>query len=182
MPALFWLPPALVGVFLIAKQGQYLGSGLWFLIASTVIGWFAVNQFGFFENEKMRKHLERILKAQEKPIVGEFIFVGFATPKYSSMVDAHEDVGFFRIMDDRIQFISETRSMDILKSDIREIGYRANVHSILGLGGWVSVDATVGDRRFRLLIEPRERNSMLASKKYRVRLVKRLNGWLKGEA
>ena len=129
----------------------------------------------------MRKHLERILKAQERPIEGEFIFTGFATPKYSSMVDAHEDVGFLRIMPDRLQFISETRSMEILKSDVKEVGYRANVHSILGLGGWVSVDATVGNRKFRLLVEPRERNTMLTSKKFRRRLVTRLNGWLKGE-
>ncbi len=181
MPAIFWFPLASIGVFLIAKQGQYLGSGLWFLVASTIVGWFAVNQFGFFENEKMRKHLERILKAQERPIEGEFIFTGFATPKYSSMVDAHEDVGFLRIMPDRLQFISETRSMEILKSDVKEVGYRANVHSILGLGGWVSVDATVGNRKFRLLVEPRERNTMLTSKKFRRRLVTRLNGWLKGE-
>jgi hypothetical protein len=179
VPALFWFPLAAIGVFTVAKNEQFLGPGLWFLAASTILGWLAVNQFGFFENRRMRLQLERILKVQDSEVKGEFIFVGFATPKYSSMLDAHEDVGFFQILPDRLVFVSETRRMELMRSDLTKIGTRANVHTVLGLGRWVSVDAEVGEKKFRLLVEPRERSTMLGSRRYGARLVTRLREWMK---
>ncbi len=179
VPAIFWFPPALAGVLVAAKQGQFLGTGLWILIASTVVGWLAVNQFGFFNNAKMRKQLELILVAKGEQASEELIFVGFATPKYSSMLDAHEDVGFLEFLSDRIVFVSETRRIEIMKSDISGTARRANVHSLLGLGGWVGIDARLGEKRFRLLVEPRERNTMLASKRYAKKLTSRIAAWLK---
>lgn len=178
VPALFWFPLAAFGVYQVAKQGQFLGSGLYFLIGSTLIGWLAINQFGFFENHRMRRQLELILSAQKNEINGEFIFTGFATPKYSSMLDAHEDVGFLKILPDRLLFISELRHLEILKADIVEVGFRPNVHSVLGLGRWVSIDAKSGEKRIRLLVEPREKNTMLASSRFGSRLVARLREWL----
>ncbi|MDR3691965.1 MAG: hypothetical protein P4L46_21475 [Fimbriimonas sp.] len=179
VPSLFWFPLAAIGVYLVAAHGQFLGTGLWFLAVSTIAGWLAVNQFGFFENAKMRRTLELILKAQGNEMTGEFLFVGFATPKYSSMVDAHEDVGFLEILEDRICFVSETRKVEIQKVNVSGVGTYFNVHSLLGLGGWVGVDALVGDKRIRMLIEPRERPTLLGSKSYRARLAKRLREWAK---
>ena len=178
VPALFWLPPALLGVFLIIKHGQFLGPGLWCLIGSTILGWLAVNQFGFFENNRMRRHLQRILETQHQGLSGEYVFVGFATPKFSSMLDAHEDVGFLRILPDRLSFVSETRHIDVMRSDITEVRFRPNVHTLIGLGRWVSVEAKNGELPIRLLIEPRERGTMLGSKLYGSKLAKQLKSWL----
>src|ERR1017187_5391831 len=141
IPALFWFPPAVVGVYLLATKGPSSSLSLWLLVSSTVLGWLAVNFFGFFENKRMRRELEGILKREDRDLTGEHVFVGFASPKYSSMLDAHEDVGFLRILSDRLVFVSEIRTVEIPKSDVTGVGFRANVHTILGLGRWVSVDA-----------------------------------------
>ena len=181
VPALFWFPLALAGVAIAVIQGQFIGLGLWFLVASTFVGWLAVNFFGYYENQAMRRQLERILKVKETPIEGEFIFVGFASPNFSSMVDAHEDVGFLRILDDRITFVSETRTMEIMRADITGAKRRFNVHSLVGLGGWVGIDAKIGERQFRMLVEPREKATMLGSKPYAGRLIARIQEWKKPE-
>ncbi len=177
IPALFWLPPALIGVYQILVKGQLMGSGVWYLVASTVLGWLSVNFFGFFENTKMRKHLERILETEGRDLGGEHFFVGFATPKYSSMVDAHEDVGFLRILPDRLAFLSETRNVELYKSDIVAIRFRPNVHTVVGLGRWVSVEGKVGEQPIRLLVEPRERPTLLGNLRYSTELRAKLVKW-----
>ena len=97
------------------------------------------------------------------------------------MVDAHEDVGFLRILDDRITFVSETRTMEIMRADITGAKRRFNVHSLVGLGGWVGIDAKIGERQFRMLVEPREKATMLGSKPYAGRLIARIQEWKKPE-
>jgi len=177
IPALFWFPPAAVGVYLLATKGQLIGLGLWLLMASTVLGWLAVNQFGFFENKRMRKNLERILQTEDRDLTGEHVFVGFATPKYSSMLDAHEDVGFLRILSDRLVFVSETRTVEILKGDVTGARFRPNVHTVIGLGRWIGVDAKLGDKPIRLLVEPRERVTLLGNFLFGKTLLKKLRSW-----
>ena len=177
IPALFWLPPALFGLYWVAAKSQFIGPGLWSLILSTVLGWLAVNQFGFFENNRMRNQLERILKTQERNLPQDSVFVGFATPKYSSVLDAHEDVGFLCFYGDHLNFVSERRSIELYKSDITEIRFRPNVHSVIFLGRWVSVEAVTGGKPIRLLIEPRERRTLLKNRLYSADLLKRLRKW-----
>jgi len=179
VPALFWLPLALIGIYHIASKEQFLGPGLWYLVASTVVGWLSVNQFGFWQNSAMRKQLENILKTQGEDLSGDVVFAGFASPKYSSMVDAHEDVGFLRISDDRVVFASESRRLELMKSDVTEIRFRPNVHTLIGLGRWISIEAKSGDKPIRLMIEPRERPTMLASRLRSVALFKKLQDWKK---
>ena len=178
IPAVFWLPPAVAGIYQIAAKGQLIGLGLWLLIASTVLGWLAVNFFGFFENAKMRASLERILTTEGKSLAGEKVFVGFATPKYSSMLDAHEDVGFLRILSDKLIFVSESRTIEIQKADVHGVRFRPNVHSVLLLGRWVSVEAKVGDQQIRLLVEPREKPTLLGNRFYGKKLLATLRAWV----
>lgn len=177
IPALFWLPPAIIGVYLIVAKNQLIGPGLWYLVASTILGWLSVNQFGFFENRKMRNHLERILQTEGRDLKGDFVFVGFATPKYSSMLDAHEDVGFLRILPDKLMFVSEMRNIEVLKSDLTGIRFRPNVHTVLGLGRWVSIEGKVGEQSIRLLIEPRERTTLFGNRLYSGKLLAKLAKW-----
>ena len=179
IPAFFWLPPAVVGIFLIAVKGQLFGPGLWLLVLSTVLGWLAVNQFGFFENGWMRWQLERILKSDGKELTGELVFVGFATPTYSSMLDAHEDVGFLRILPDRLVFASESRNVEVMKSSVTEVRFRMNVHTLVGLGRWVSVEGKVNDKPIRMLLEPRERPTLLGNLLYSKKLRQKLIDWRK---
>jgi hypothetical protein len=177
IPALFWLPPAAIGIYQVIVKDQFIGTGLWLLVLSTILGWLSVNQFGFFENRKMRKQLERILEVDGRTFKGDQFFVGFASPKYSSMLDAHEDVGFLRLMSDRLIFVSETRNVEVMKSDITGIRFRPNVHSVVGLGRWVSIEGKVGEQPIRLLVEPREKTTLFGNRLYGSKLKIKLANW-----
>ena len=178
VPAIFWVPPAAVGLFIVVVKGQFLGPGLWLLILSTVLGWLAVNQFGFFENTRMRNQLERVLRASGQGLPKEYYFVGFATPKYSSVLDAHEDIGFFCVYPDHVSFISETRSLELSKSEISVVRFRPNVHSLILLGRWISLEGVSGGKPIRLLIETREKRTLFGNRLFGAKLRRRLAKWI----
>lgn len=159
-----------------AIRGEVIGLGLWLLGAGTIFGWLAVNFFGLFENARMRTQLQRILIAKNETLT-EPIFVGFATPRYSSALDPHEDVGFLAITPDRLRFVSETRTVEVPKAAVTQVRLRGNVHTLLGLGRWVSVEGTIDGKPIRFLMEPREYRTLLANKGYAKRLAQRLNEW-----
>lgn len=177
IPAIFWFPPAAIALYRFAAYGQLSGPVLWPLAVSTVLGWLAVNRFGLFENAKMRGQLEVLLKRGDRDLSGDPVFVGFATPKYSSLLDAHEDVGFLYIRPDSLVFISESRTIEIQKADVAEIRPRMNVHSVVGLGRWVSIEGRVGNRPIRLQVEPRDRPTLLGNRLNSGKLIAELRAW-----
>lgn len=179
VPALVWLPVMGAGIAVMVVRAQILGLGLDLVAAATVLGWFALNQFGSYYNGQMRRQLERILKAQGEDLSGDPNFVGFATPRYSSLLDAHEDVGFLRLMPDRLRFVSETRTVEVMRSDVAGARFRPNVHTMVGLGRWVSVEGVSGGKPIRLLVEPRDRITMLGNLRQGKRLLARIRKWLK---
>lgn len=178
IPIAFWLPAVALGLVLMVRSQEIVGPGLWLLLAGTVLGWLAVNQFGLFQNANMKRQLRLILEAKGES-AEDGPFVGIATPHYSSTIDPHEDVGFLRLYADRISFVSETRTLDLAKSDLKTVRYRANVHSLLGLGRWVSLEGVNDGKAFRLLIEPRERPTLLGNLRYSKLLADRLRRWLR---
>ena len=172
------MPLATTGLIIVIRSGQFLGLGLWFLVAATVVGWFAVNQFGFFENDRMRRQLERILASQDRQLPEKRFFVGFASPKYSNILDAHEDVGFLCFEPNSISFISETRTLQLNRSDIKALRFRMNPHSVIFLGRWISIEAKLGGQEIRLQIEPRERRTLFGNRRFSMTLLKQLQAWL----
>jgi len=146
-----------------ASRAELIGTGLWMLLAGSAIGWVALNQFGLFQNAKMRSQLERLLKAKGEDLGGRVWFVGFASPRYSSLLDAHEDVGFLKLLPDRLRFRSETRVLELMKDHIVTVRFRMNVHTLLGLGRWVSVEGLSEGQPIRLLLEVRDRTTMLGN-------------------
>jgi hypothetical protein len=178
VPALFWLAPTSVGLFWMVIHAEIIGVGLNWVVGGTVTGWLALNQFGGITNGRLRRQLERILTARgdAKDISGTF--VGFATPRYASLLDAHEDVGFLITLPDRLRFVSELRSVDVLKTEVTKIRYRANVHTWVALGRWVSIEGRSGGRPIRLLVEPRDRITMLGNLRSGGKLKKQLTAWL----
>ncbi len=177
-PLLVWLPFAIGGFAWMAIRRSTIGPGLLLLILATVLGWVALNQFGLFENARMKAQLKRILasRGEALPDVDRW-FVGFASPKYAALLDAHEDVGFFTISPDRLLFASETRTIEIAKGDVRRIRFRPNVHSMVGLGRWICIEGTIGSKPIRLNIEPRERRTLLGNLREGKRLLARLAKW-----
>lgn len=159
--------------------GEFLPAGLGLIALGTLMGWLAMNQFGFFQNGRMRRRLERILKERADLPPSDRVFVGFASPRYAGMLDAHEDVGFFFLLPDRAVFVSETRRVELLKAQCVRVGYRANVHTLVGLGRWVSIDGLSDGKTVRMMIEPRERNTMLANLRRSKPLMMKVRRWLR---
>jgi hypothetical protein len=175
VPIIFWLLPTAGGVywtFLIGRAtGKVLGPGLWLLLGGQVLGWIFLNLFGLFENGRMRRDSMRNLALRRPPAPGPVVFVGCASSKHHSMLDAHEDVGFLAFGPHELEFIGDQNRMRILREQITTVRYLPNVHTIVGLGRWVSVEASINGLPVRLLLEPRERNTMSGNLA--------LSGWLK---
>ncbi len=179
IPALFWLPAAAAGLTWMIVNSQILGLGLWLLVLSTVLGWIALNQFGFYQNGRMRRQLEKILRAGQGDLTQDRNFVGYASPKYAGMLDAHEDVGFLCFLPDRLRFVSETRMVEMSREQVKSVRFRANVHTMVGLGRWISVEGETDGKPIRLLIEPRDRGTMLGNLRMGKKLQSKIRRWLK---
>jgi hypothetical protein len=178
LPLLFWLPPTTYGVYWMAKNGQIVGLGLWCLIAASILGWLAVNFLGLWQNRRMRRQLARILDAKGEKVM-DSPFVGIATPSYSSLLDPHEDVGFLKFEPGRLIFLSETRRLELNRPGLKRVNFRANVHTLLGLGRWVCIEGEIEGKPIRLQVEPREKPTLLANMLYSKSLMQRIQRWLK---
>lgn len=176
IPALFWLPPNVAGVFLIVRSGDPFGPGVWLLLAGLVTGWIALNLFGFFENELMRRELTEFLAPTGLKLDGAE-FVGFSTPAHGGVIDAHEDVGMLILDADTLIFVSQTRTVKILRSQVDAVRFRHNVHSLVGLGRWISIEGHLPTGPMRMLIESRAKPTLLRSRKHGTLLKSRLAAW-----
>jgi len=162
-----------------AKQGDPLGLGLWLLVAGTIVGWLAVNRWGLFENDRMKRQLELMLQAKGT-LPANPLFMGFATPKFSSALDPHEDVGFLSIEPDGLRFVSETRTVDVPRASVRSVHFRANIHSILLLGRWIAIEGEMDGKPIRVLLEPRCHRTLLANRRESKAILGKLIAWSKG--
>lgn len=181
VPALGWLPLVAGGLIVISLTNDLLGLGLALVVAGNVVGWLLLNQFGLYQNAAMRRELERMLERRGESLTGKSYFVGFATPRYTGLVDAHEDVGFLVVQPEQLRFVSETRTVPILRLEVRRIRFRANVHSVLGLGRWICVEGVSGGKEFRLLVEPRQHRTMLANMMASRTMLRELQTWLEAK-
>ena len=108
IPAIFWLVPTAVGVVLVQRTNVVFGPGLWLVLSGLVLGWLGLNYFGLFENGRIRRDSMRNLTHRRPPAPGPVVFVGCASHKHRSMLDAHEDVGFLAFGPEELEFIGDT--------------------------------------------------------------------------
>lgn len=180
VPALFWLPPNIAGLFVIVRQSNPLGPGLGLLVLGLVVGWLSLNVFGFWDNTRMRGEMRAFLQKSGVDW-SQGIFVGFSTPAHQGLVDAHEDVGYLLFRGDELLFLSETRTIRILRSQVTNARFRSNVHSLLGLGRWISIEGKLPTGPMRMLVEPREHTTLLANRQYGRELLAKIEAWRKGD-
>ena len=162
------------------RTQKIIGPGLWVLLGGQVVGWLALNLFGLFENGRIRRDSMRNLTLRRPPAPGPVVFVGCASSKHHSMLDAHEDVGFLAFGPQELEFIGDEKRMRILREQINNVRFLPNVHTIVGLGRWVSVEATINGLPVRLLLEPRERNTLMGNLALSGWLRKTIDDWRKG--
>jgi hypothetical protein len=179
VPAFFWLPLAVYGVYIMFASHRIVTAGTWSLVGATVLGWIGLNLFGLFQNGVMRRRLARILN-EDEDLPKDHAFVGFTTPKYSGLLDAHEDVGFLCFTPTALLFVGEARTVEMPRECVRGVVYRPNVHSLVGLGRWISVEGEASHHPVRMLFEPRERPTMLGNLLYGPRLRKKIEAWIGG--
>jgi hypothetical protein len=116
----------------------------------------AVNVLGLTGNRFMKKEMLHRLNAERGDSDSKKWFVGFARPKFRGLLDPHEDVGWLILESDRIVYWGEARRIELHRDQIVRVHVRANIHTLVGLGRWVAVEAVLDGRPARLLIEPRE--------------------------
>ncbi|CAN5345303.1 hypothetical protein BH11ARM1_BH11ARM1_09000 [soil metagenome] len=176
LPAIFSFPFLAFGLFSMMRTGEAAGSGLIWLLIGTAGGWIAVNFLGLFPDRQMKRELKRILEAKQIRVL-DAPFVGIATPKFSSTLDPHEDVGFLQFHPEHLSFDSETRHIELSRKRISKVGFKMNVHTLVGLGRWINLEGEVDGKTIRLLVEPRERRTLLGNLIYSKRLAQRIRRW-----
>lgn len=107
------------------------------------------------------------------------VFVGFASPAFRNALDAHEDIGFLEFHDDKLVFRGDSKQVELPRAAIKSASLRANIHSWLFLGGWVSIDGEIEGKPVRLLVEPRERGTLLGNRRLRKGLRQRVQDWIR---
>lgn len=171
------LPFGVWGALQLIRSGDVLGKGLFGFAAMTVTAWVAVNFLGLVGNASMKRALGFRLDTERPDLSNERFFVGLATPKHRGMLDPHEDVGFILLGNDSLEVYGDTLRLTLGKSEIETIRFRPNVHSMVGLGRWISIEGTTDGVKFRLNLEPRERNTLLGNRAFGKVLLARLQEW-----
>ena len=179
LPAIFFLPLVAWGVVWMYQHDSILGLGLWLVIGGTAVGWLALNLFGLLGNAFMRREIKRNLTARGINFNAPNFFVGFARPRFFSILDAHEDLGYLFLRDEEIEFVGEDHRISLPRNQIQGIRFRPNVHTWVGIGRWISIEGKVKNLPVRLNIEPRERNYLLLNLLDGNRVKATLESWRK---
>jgi hypothetical protein len=179
LPLLCMLPFAAAGTFLMVRAREVTVTGIVLCFVALIVGWFAVNQFGFYGNAALKREVQRSVIAKAGKDASSGLFVGFARPSYVGLLDAHEDLGFLFLDSNALEYLGEVHHVSIPRADVKRVRYRANIHSALGLGRWVAIDAVHKGKPVRLLVEPREFATLLANKKRGTKLRRDIEEWRK---
>jgi len=164
IPALVFVPVFAAGLFLF--QQEKLAQSVGFFVASIVIGVFAVNLLGLFQNRKMHAELKPLFHGRQEPNW----FVGIGKPGGVGALDPHQDLGFLLLTKTSIEFVGESARYTIPYCDVIGVGFKMNAHSMLGLGRWVAIEGKHDGKPFMLLVEPRTHPTILQNKKEGSRL------------
>ncbi len=179
LPLVLASPFLFPAVIALSQKGPSKELILW-IGAFIATSWVLLALLGFFGNGGMKREMGRRLHIERAFDKTERYFVGFARPSFRSALDPHEDVGYLLLHDDRIEFYGAEHKISIDRDDVSGARFRPNTHTIVGLGRWVSVEAVVEEKPVRLLVEPREKATLIGNMLFSRRLLNRIREW-KGE-
>jgi hypothetical protein len=177
IPALLCLPFAGVALAVYAPERPLAPAPFLWMFGFLAAGWTAMNLFGLYDNAAMRAQIGALWARAGGDRISPRWFVGMARPAYRSLLDPHEDVGFLVLGKDRLEFFGETVRVAVARPEITAVRYRPNLHTWVFLGRWISVEGETAGVEFRLLIEPRERGTLLGNLLYGRRLRAELEEW-----
>ncbi|MBS1720517.1 MAG: hypothetical protein JST35_08740 [Armatimonadetes bacterium] len=159
IPAAVYVPLVVAAVTVMWKQNNTWGLGLVLLLAALAAAWILTNFCGLWQNGFMSRHLRRELTADGVDLT-DAVFFGYCSPKFQSLLDAHEDVGYLCFEKDAVIFRGETIEIGFRRGEVKRVMSRPNVHSLLLLGRWIVVETLDGARH---KFEPRVANHLLGN-------------------
>lgn len=179
VPAILSLPLLVVGLWLFQVDRPFEGPGLGLVLAFPVLAWFLTNWLSLLPNPEIRNELGRVFGRKHGNVKPGMMLVGVARPNYRGLLDPHEDVAFLWKAEKTWHVMGEIIEESFRQDEITDVRLTPNIHSLMGLGGWVRVD--MGKERV-LLFEPRERATLIGNKKLRKKLRLELMGGQKNGA
>lgn len=150
---------------------------IYLLGATPVMLVFTINFFGLYQNRTLRGEMLSLLTKKYPDETARSVFVGFSRPNRRSAIHHHEDIGWLIMRADAIEFLGETKKYSIPRSDITAIRLAWNINTIFGLGRWVSIEGRLGGKAIKMLVEPRERRTMLGNFRFAKTLMTTLRSW-----
>lgn len=171
-------PMLIVGLWLMYQSGKIGGVGLYLVAGSVVVGWVMLNLLGLYQNGAMKQQMSWRLDQSLKEVPSRRYFVGVATPNFKGLIDPHEDVGYLLVYRDRIEYFGEKVRTTFKRSEVKKFEARMNIHSLIGLGGWVVICAERDGKPAELKIEMREKPFLRSNRALNRMLLKRLRTWL----
>lgn len=176
------LPLLLASPFLVVAIRTFGTTGpsvtlIYWICAFIGAAWVLLALLGYAGNGGMKREMSRRLHIERPFDRTQKRFVGFARPVYKSALDPHEDVGFLYLQPDKIEFVGSEHRVQLDRSDVTGVRFRPNTHTLVGLGRWISVEAVVVDKPVRLLIEPREKPTLIANFFFGKKLLAEIRTW-----
>jgi len=170
IPVLITAPFLVLAVQEITRFGV-TGKAVGLSLAFLGFGWLAVNFLGLMGNGSLKKAIEMKFKDRYEYDSDHRYFVGFSRPRKYGLLDPHEDLGFLVFRKTGLEFFGEVHQIELDWKVIKSVSKRPNIHSLLGLGGWVAVEAMIGEKQVRLQIEPRVKGTHWGNARLRKKLV-----------
>lgn len=179
LPLVLAAPALAMAIKVFGEKGPSVELIVW-IAAFMAAAWVFLALFAYVGNGGMKREIARRMHIERPFDRTARYFVGFARPTFKSALDPHEDVGFLVLHPERLEFWGGEHRISIKREDVTGIRFRANTHTLVGLGRWVSVEAVVEERPVRLLVEPREKWTLIGNLLFSRRLMRELMAW-KGE-
>lgn len=177
IPLLLSLPFLLLGLRDLIPDLAIKTSTIVYLFLFVAIGYLATGIVGAWGNRSLSRQLRFRFKAQGIEVGEAAWFVGFARPAYRSMLDPHEDIGFLEFSQAGVEFRGEAVRVSVSQSDMKRVTLRPNIHTWLGFGGWVAFEGTVNGQPVRLLVEPRQSETLWGNAAARKELYRAAKRW-----
>lgn len=161
------IPFFVIGFFLALKDHHFGIPSLTWLLLGVLTPAVALNWLALVGNEALKSDFyARHSRAFIHDSTEQSLFFGAATEGFKSWLDPHEDIGFLTLSDRSIHFYGEKLHFEIKGMDIKGLGWKANPHSLLGLGGFISLTWSQGHEIKTTYLESRDKKSLSANRKH----------------
>lgn len=180
LPALFSVPIGVLGVMLYEPTKPFAPFPLALIFGFPLVGTLVLNGLGLFGNDRLRAELSRQFSREHEVGDRKILFVGLARPEYRGILDPHEELAFLLVGSKSIEIYGELTRLSFTPRQLLEIKRKRNIHSWLGLGGWLELKIGEGSSARTLLVEPREFSVLTRNRKFSRELKAQLEQWRNG--